>query len=104
MLSYDVVTGLTLGFRLPQVRYRGGFNGAGSSEMFTALFALVVNHGFTVPPQIAAAFRALGALEGTLRLIDPSIDVVLLARDEGRKIATAQFGPKVFLCCHETLP
>lgn len=76
------------------VRYRGGFGGAGSSEMFTALFALVVNHGFTVPPQIAAAFRALGALEGTLRLIDPSIDVVLLARDEGRKIATAQFGPK----------
>lgn len=76
------------------VRYRGGFSGAGSSEMFTALFALVVSHGFTVPPQIAAAFRALGALEGTLRLIDPSIDVVLLAREEGRRIATAQFGPK----------
>lgn len=76
------------------VRYRGGFGGAGSSEMFTALFALVVNHGFTVPPQIAAAFRALGALEGTLRLIDPNIDVVLLAREEGRKIVTSQFGPK----------
>ncbi|WP_372699633.1 ABC1 kinase family protein [Arthrobacter sp. JSM 101049] len=73
------------------VRYRNGFGGQGGSEMFTALFALIVRHGFSVPPQVAAALRALGALEGTLSLIDPALNVVAAAREAGRKIIGAQF-------------
>ncbi|MGG5753568.1 ABC1 kinase family protein [Zafaria sp. Z1313] len=75
------------------VRYRNGFAGRGGSELFTSLFALVIQHGFTVPQQIAAAFRALAALEGTLALIDPALDVVQAAREEGRRIAGAAIGP-----------
>lgn len=65
----------------------------GSAELFTGLLRLVVRHGFAVPTQLAAAFRALGALEGSLRLLDPALDIVSVARDEGRGIAQEQFTP-----------
>ena len=65
------------------VRYRGGFGPQGGAAMFGKLFTLVLDHGFAVPPQIAAAFRALAALEGTLRLLDPHFDVIAEARELG---------------------
>lgn len=65
-------------------RFRGGLGAGGSQEVFTALFRLIIDHGFRVPPAIAAALRSLGALEGTLTLIDPRLDLAGAAREAGR--------------------
>ena len=67
-------------------RFRTGFGPGGSQKMFGELFALVIAHKFAVPAQIGAAFRALAAVEGTLLLIDPAMDVVAAARTEGSRL------------------
>ncbi len=67
-------------------RVRGGLGSGGSLKVFGDLLSLVVRHGFRVPPAIAAALRSLGALEGTLRLIDPHLDLVAAAREAGRDV------------------
>lgn len=67
-----------------------GPSGAGSAALFVDLFRLVMDHGLAVPAQVAAAFRALGSLEGSLRLISPGMDLVSAARDEGRGLVTEQ--------------
>ena len=74
-------------------RYRTGFGGLGSRSMFTVLLNLLVQHGFAVPPQIAAAFRALAALEATLGQVCPGFDVVAAARAEGKRMMAHQFRP-----------
>lgn len=51
-----------------------------SMGTFNELLRLVLRHRFSIPPQLAAAFRALGALEGTLRLIDSTFDLVAGSR------------------------
>ncbi|WP_395298714.1 ABC1 kinase family protein [Kitasatospora hibisci] len=53
------------------------------TDMFAALFQILARFGLSVPPQVAAAFRALATLEGTLGAL--SADFNLL--DEGRAIA-----------------
>ena len=58
---------------------------APSPAMFSDLLALIAEHGLTVPPEAAGAFRALATLEGTLRRIDPSFDMVADARAIARK-------------------
>ncbi|MFI6538164.1 ABC1 kinase family protein [Nonomuraea sp. NPDC050547] len=68
------------------VRYRSGTGRGGSSGMFGSLLRVVHDHGFAVPPQIAAAFRALAALDGTLALISPDVDMVGAAREQGRAL------------------
>jgi ubiquinone biosynthesis protein len=73
-------------------RFAGSAAG-GSSGMFQALFALVIRHHFAVPPQVAAALRALGALEGTLWSISPQVDLVAAAREEGRAVLAGRFTP-----------
>ena len=65
-------------------RFRGGLGPGGSMKVFGSLFEVVIEHGFTVPPAIAAALRSLGALEGTLLAIDPRLDLVGEARSVGR--------------------
>jgi ubiquinone biosynthesis protein len=70
-----------------------GAGGGGSTGMFQALFSLVIRHHFAVPPQVAAALRALGALEGTLWSISPQVDLVAAARKEGRSVLASRFGP-----------
>lgn len=70
-----------------------GAGGGGSTGMFQALFSLVIRHHFAVPPQVAAALRALGALEGTLWSISPQVDLVAAAREEGRSVLASRFGP-----------
>lgn len=66
-------------------KFRGGFGtGTGSVEVFTQLFELMVDHGLGIPNSLATALRSLGALEGTLKLIDPSLDLVTAARAAGR--------------------
>jgi ubiquinone biosynthesis protein len=74
-------------------RYRHGLGALGSGGLFPELFGLVVRHGFAVPPQLAAAFRSLGALEGTLRLIDPDLDLVGAARAAGRDVVAERLAP-----------
>lgn len=67
-------------------RFRDGLGAAGSVEVFSELFRLVVAYGFRVPPAVAAALRSLGALEGTLTILDPELDLVAAARETGREV------------------
>lgn len=76
------------------VRYGSGLGPGGSTQMFGELTRLVVRHHFSIPPQIAAAFRALGALEGSLQLLTRDIDLVASAREQGRKLMQAQQSPE----------
>ncbi|GLZ79930.1 ubiquinone biosynthesis protein UbiB [Actinorhabdospora filicis] len=54
--------------------------------MFTDLFKLVSAHGIAIPREIAAAFRALATVEGTLSDLAPGFHIV----DEARAFASAQ--------------
>lgn len=74
-------------------RLRTGFGSSGSAGVFGELFSLVLAHGFSVPPQVAAAFRALGALEGTLATLSPELDLVTAARSHGRVLMGEQLHP-----------
>lgn len=58
-------------------------------ELFNDLFATVVDAGLRVPPAVAAAFRAIGAVEGTLRLLTPDLDVIGLARERAQQVVGA---------------
>jgi ubiquinone biosynthesis protein len=57
-------------------------------RMFSDLFRIVTEHGLSVPPEVAAVFRALAVLEGTLAQLAPGFDLVA----EARAFATAH-GP-----------
>jgi ubiquinone biosynthesis protein len=59
--------------------------------MFTDLFRIVSEHGLVVPSEIAAVFRALATMEGTLTTLSPGFDIVA----EARRFAAAQFSPDV---------
>ncbi|QUQ66346.1 ABC1 kinase family protein [Kutzneria sp. CA-103260] len=57
--------------------------GAGSAagvRMFTDLFRIVADFGLSVPPEVAAVFRALATLEGGLTQLSPGFDMVAEAR------------------------
>src|SRR5699024_6257530 len=64
----------------PLLRYGGGRRSAQGQKLFDDLFTLVLAHRFSVPPPISAAFRAMASVEGALLTIDPSFDVVTVAR------------------------
>ncbi len=71
--------------------------GAGTGQaatMFVHLLRLVLRHGLSVPPSVAAAFRSLGALEGTLRLLSPEVDLVTVARTRGREAVATRITPE----------
>ncbi|MFC4056909.1 ABC1 kinase family protein [Planomonospora corallina] len=53
---------------------------APDAQMFGHLFRIVAAHGLSVPPEVAAVFRALGTVEGTLARLTPGFDVVAEAR------------------------
>jgi predicted unusual protein kinase regulating ubiquinone biosynthesis (AarF/ABC1/UbiB family) len=53
--------------------------------MFTDLFRIVAEHGLSIPPEIAAVFRALATMEGTLTQLAPGFDIVT----ETRRFAAA---------------
>lgn len=54
------------------------------AEMFSSLFRLLTRFGLTVPPEVAAVFRSLATLEGTLTRLSPGFNLV----DEARGVAT----------------
>ncbi|MEV2278966.1 AarF/UbiB family protein [Nocardiopsis sp. NPDC049922] len=57
-----------------------------SMRMFTELMLIVTRFGLSLPPELAAVFRALATLEGTLVYLSPGFDTVTEARRfaEGR--------------------
>ncbi|WP_433418685.1 ABC1 kinase family protein [Microtetraspora malaysiensis] len=62
--------------------------GGASVVMFTNLFKIVTEYGLAVPPEVAAVFRALATLEGTLVALAPGFDLIEEARAfAGRHLA-----------------
>ena len=62
-------------------------------RMFTDLFRIITDHGLAVPPEIAAVFRALATMEGTLTLLAPGFDIVAEARRFAAEQLAGQFSP-----------
>ncbi|MFE1754894.1 ABC1 kinase family protein [Streptomyces anandii] len=64
-------------------RFSGRHLGRGATpdvRMFTDLFRLVADFRLAVPPEMAAVFRALATLEGTLGRMAPGFDVLAASR------------------------
>jgi ubiquinone biosynthesis protein len=59
-------------------------------RMFSDLFRIVSEYGLAVPPEVAAVFRALATLEGTLDRLAPGFDLVAEARALAARYAAAQ--------------
>ena len=72
------------------LRYGGGGRSAQGQKLFDDLFTLVLAHRFSVPAPISAAFRAMASVEGALLTIDPSFDVVTVARQEGNRLVRSK--------------
>jgi len=58
------------------------------AAMFTTLFRLLMDFGLVFPPVIAAVFRAMITLEGTLARLAPGFQIV----EESRKLAASWLG------------
>ena len=63
-------------------------------RMFTDLFRIVTDFGLSVPAEIAAVFRALATMEGTLTQLAPGFDIVDEARRFGGEQLAAQLSPE----------
>ncbi|HUR06395.1 MAG TPA: AarF/UbiB family protein [Nonomuraea sp.] len=62
--------------------------GLDSMQMFTDLFRIVSEYGLSIPPEVAAVFRALATLEGTLVRLSPGFNLIGEARSfAGRYLA-----------------
>ncbi|MGI5291782.1 ABC1 kinase family protein [Nonomuraea polychroma] len=62
--------------------------GLDSMQMFTDLFKIVSAYGLSIPPEVAAVFRALATVEGTLVRLSPGFDLIGEARAfAGRHLA-----------------
>ncbi|WP_245205023.1 AarF/ABC1/UbiB kinase family protein [Kitasatospora sp. RG8] len=68
-----------------------GHGSAPDVQMFTDLFRLVTDFRLAVPPEIAAVFRALGTLEGTLLRLSPGFDMLAASRS----YAAARLGDRL---------
>ncbi|OZM72345.1 ubiquinone biosynthesis protein UbiB [Amycolatopsis antarctica] len=60
-------------------------------ELFTDMFRIVADFRLSVPPPIAAVFRALATMEGTLALLAPGFDVLA----GSRAFAAEQIGERL---------
>ena len=63
-----------------------GPSATSDAQLFVDLFRLVPEHGLSVPPEVAAVFRCLATLEGTLTHLDPDFDII----EESRAYAMSQ--------------
>ncbi|MGI5271011.1 ABC1 kinase family protein [Nonomuraea sp. CA-218870] len=54
--------------------------GLDSVQLFTDLFKIVSAYGLSIPPEVAAVFRALATLEGTLVRLSPGFNLIGEAR------------------------
>lgn len=64
-----------------------------STDLARRLTHLAIDHGFSVPPMPAAAFRAIATLEGSLRVLDPDVDLLAAARAHGPAIMAEHLTP-----------
>jgi ubiquinone biosynthesis protein len=62
-------------------------------RMFTDLFRIVADYELAVPPEIAAVFRALATMEGSLTQLAPGFDIVAEARRFGTQQLAARLSP-----------
>ncbi|MEV4316334.1 AarF/UbiB family protein [Actinocrispum sp. NPDC049592] len=62
-------------------------------EMFTDLFKLVTTYGLAILPEIAAVFRALATMEGTLAGLAPGFNIVVESRAYASVRLTQQMDP-----------
>lgn len=65
-----------------------------SVHMFTDLFRIITAYGLSVPPEVAAVFRALATVEGTLAGLAPGFDLVAEARAFAGGYAAEQMTPQ----------
>ena len=90
-----------LGSIITQVR--AGATGT-TMVFFSQLLRLVLDKGMSVPGNIALALRSLGALEGTLKQINPSLDLIDTARDQARAILPPAMAVEVWATDREGRP
>jgi ubiquinone biosynthesis protein len=61
--------------------------------MFNDLFKIITSHDLGVPPEVAAVFRALATIEGTISRISPSFDLVAASRQFAAAHVTDRLAP-----------
>jgi ubiquinone biosynthesis protein len=62
-------------------------------DMFTDLFRLVADFRLSIPPAIAAVFRALATVEGTLALLSPGFNILVESRAFASKLVGERLQP-----------
>ena len=62
-------------------------------DMFTDLFRVVAEFRLSIPPAIAAVFRALATVEGTLGLLSPGFNVLVESRAFANKLIGERLQP-----------
>jgi len=70
--------------------------GAGAAlgpAMFNDLFKIITSHELGVPPEVAAVFRALATVEGTISRIFPAFDLVAASRQFASAHVTDRLAP-----------
>ncbi|MEU6716623.1 AarF/UbiB family protein [Nonomuraea sp. NPDC046802] len=67
--------------------------GMDSVRLFTDLFKIVSVYGLSIPPEVAAVFRALATLEGTLVRLSPGFNLIGEARAFAGRYLAEQVGP-----------
>ncbi|GAA3856030.1 ABC1 kinase family protein [Streptomyces sedi] len=61
------------------------------AAIFAELFVMVTAHGLRVPPELAAVFRAIGTITGSVQRIAPDFDLV----EEAQSLAAGQIQEKL---------
>jgi ubiquinone biosynthesis protein len=70
--------------------------GAGAAlgpAMFNDLFRIITAHGLGVPPEVAAVFRALATIEGTIARLSPGFDLIAASRRFAAAHVTDRLAP-----------
>jgi len=62
--------------------------------MFNDLFKIITSHDLGVPPEVAAVFRALATIEGTISRISPGFDLVAASRQFASAHVTDRLAPE----------
>ncbi|TDD54672.1 AarF/ABC1/UbiB kinase family protein [Kribbella antibiotica] len=62
--------------------------------MFNDLFKIITSHELGVPPEVAAVFRALATVEGTISRISPGFDLVAASRQFASAHVTDRLTPE----------
>ncbi|WP_433161324.1 ABC1 kinase family protein [Kribbella sp. CA-247076] len=61
--------------------------------MFNDLFRIITSHELGVPPEVAAVFRSLATIEGTISRISPGFDLVAASRQFAAAHVTDRLAP-----------